>query len=105
MKPNRPGNAKPVKAAAIIDVGDDYFSPELVNIKRGDVIRWVWNDLNHDPHDVNLVSGPNGVDRGDFNTGSLPAVGFTFSRRFVVPGTYSFTCSVHFKMTMKVVVS
>jgi len=98
----------PVEVAppvAVIDVGDDYFAPDLVNIRRGDSILWVWNDLNHDPHNVNLVTGPPGVDTSDFQTGIAPAVKYRFTRTFKVPGNYDFVCSLHHNMKIKVVVS
>lgn len=98
----------PVKSAppaATIDVGDDYFAPDMVNINRGDSILWIWNDLNHDPHNINLVTGPPGVDTGDFQTGIAPAVKYRFTRTFLVPGTYDFVCSLHHNMKFKVGVS
>ncbi len=91
--------------AATIDVRDKYFSPDVVNIKTGDTILWVWNDINHDAHNVNLVTGPEGVKRLDFSTPSSPSVGFSFKRGFTVPGTYQFVCSIHHLMTMQVDVS
>lgn len=95
----------PEAPAATIDVRDDYFSPDVVNIKSGDTILWVWNDLNHDPHDITPLSGPPGVDLADFRSSGSPAVGATFSRKFTVPGTYVFRCSLHFKMSITVNVS
>jgi len=91
--------------SAVIDVRDKYFSPNLVNIKSGDSILWVWNSVNSEAHNVNLVTGPSGVNRIDFSTPSSPSVGATFKRTFTVPGTYDFVCSIHHKMTMTVEVS
>ena len=100
-KPDKPVKVDP---AAVIDVRDDYFSPDAVDLDRGDSILWVWNDLNHDPHDVNLIGAPDGVDRNDFRTANAPASDATFTRTFTVPGMYQFTCSLHFQMTMTVAV-
>lgn len=91
--------------AATIDVRDKYFNPNIVNIKKGDSILWDWNPLNADAHNVNLVDGPPGVKRIEFNTPSSPSVGFQFRRTFTVPGTYNFVCSIHYLMTMRVEVS
>ena len=88
-----------------IDVRDKYFNPDVVHIKVGDSLLWYWNPVNHDAHNVNLVSGPEGVKRVDFGTPSSPAVGFEFKRTFTVPGTYQFACSIHYQMTMRVEVS
>ncbi|MGA7398130.1 MAG: plastocyanin/azurin family copper-binding protein [Solirubrobacterales bacterium] len=89
----------------VIDVRDKYFSPTVVDLKVNDTILWVWNDVNNDAHNVNLVNAPSGVRHLDFSTPSSPSVGFSFKRKFVVPGTYDFVCSIHHLMTMQVKVS
>lgn len=105
-KPVKPKPSVPAAdPVATIDVRDDYFSPYVVNIKSGDSIKWVWYQINHDPHNVTLVGQPVGVDRMDFQTSSSPAEGYTFTRKFTVPGTYSFSCSLHKNMDMTVIVS
>ena len=76
-----------------------------MSIKTGQSILWIWNSVNSEAHNVNLVSGPTGVDRIEFSTPSSPSVGATFKRTFKVPGTYDFVCSLHHKMTMTVEVS
>jgi len=91
--------------AETIDVRDKYFSPAIVNIRTGQSILWVWNAVNADAHNVDLVGHPNGVDRLEFSTPSSPSVGFEFRRTFRVPGTYDFVCSIHYNMTMRVEVS
>lgn len=91
--------------AATIDVRDKYFSPAVVNIRTGQSILWVWNAVNADAHNVDLVGHPKGVDRLEFSTPSSPSVGFEFRRTFRVPGTYDFVCSIHYNMTMRVEVS
>jgi plastocyanin len=100
-KPELPVQPAP---AAVIDVGDDYFSPDTVNIDRGDNILWVWNELNHDPHDLTLITHPPGVRRSDFETGYSPSVKYRFRRTFNASGTYNFICSLHFQMKIDVVV-
>ena len=100
-----PKPAAPVAPVATIDVRDDYFSPDVVDIKSGDSILWVWDELNHDPHNVTLLTGPPGVDRTDFQSASSAAVAVTFTRKFTIPGTYMFRCSLHAQMTLTVTVS
>lgn len=95
----------PANPAVTIDVGDDYFAPDVVNIASGDTVLWTWNDLNHDPHNVTLTSSPAGVDRSKFETAGSPAVEYSFWRTFTVPGTYQFACSLHVNMKLSVVVS
>lgn len=87
---------------AEVQVRDKYFSPELVEIKRQGTVRWVWGEDNADPHNVTLLEGPQGVSPLDFQTPSSPAIGFTFTRTFKVPGTYQFVCSLHHLMRMTV---
>lgn len=100
-----PKPARPAGETFTIDVRDKYFSPDAVEIKLGDSLLWYWNPVNHDAHNVNLVSGPRGVDRLEFGTPSSPSIGFRFKRTFTVPGTYHFACSIHKLMTMTVEVS
>lgn len=100
LKPDRPAGE-----TFTIDVRDKYFNPDAVEINVGDSLLWYWNPVNHDAHNVNLVSGPRGVDRLGFGTPSSPSVDFKFKRTFTVPGTYRFACSIHQLMTMTVEVS
>ena len=88
-----------------IEVRDKYFNPTYIEIKSGDSLLWTWPYVNKDAHNVNLDTGPTGVDRIDFATPSSPSVGFTWKRTFTVPGTYNFVCSIHKLMTMQVEVS
>lgn len=99
---NRPA---PSGDTVTVDVRDKYFSPDVVNIKTNDSILWVWNPVNHDAHNVNLVKGPPGVKRIDYATPSSPSINYQFKRRFPVAGTYRFACSIHYLMTMTVEVS
>ena len=92
--------------AETIDVRDKYFSPAIVSIKTGQSILWVWNAVNADAHNVDLVEPtPPGVKSIDFSTPSSPSVNFQFRRTFTVPGTYNFVCSIHHLMTMRVEVT
>ncbi|MGK2931439.1 MAG: cupredoxin domain-containing protein [Solirubrobacterales bacterium] len=100
-KPVKPAETEP---AAVIDVSDDFFNPGSVDIDLNESILWVWNEANHNPHDLTLVSHPKGIDRADFETGLSPSVEYTFHRRFTVPGTYRFVCSLHFQMKIDVAV-
>lgn len=109
---NRRFRVQPVKPvvrqgpiAATIDVGDKYFYPIDVNIKSDQSVRWVWNPLNKDAHNVDLDDAPAGVKHVNFSTPSSPSRNFQFRRTFTVPGTYSFVCSIHHLMTMTVTVS
>lgn len=107
---NRPGGNKPVEPKPgtmyRVDVLDtyesDYFSPSDLQIKAGDSIEFIWSDLNQNPHNVSLVSGPAGIDRMDYATPNSPSRNYRWVRRFDKVGTWSFVCSLHHLMTLTV---
>ena len=79
---------------ANVKVRDDYYTPTNVKIKKNDKVKWSWGFINIDSHDVTLKKGPKGVKKGDFRS-IAGAVGITFTRKFTVPGTYNFYCTIH----------
>lgn len=104
VKPEPPKPGDTFRVDVLDDYVNDYFSPNLLEIKVGDSIEWIWSDLNQNPHDVTLISGPPGVDRLDYKTPNAPSRNFSWKRRFDKPGTYDFVCSLHFRMKMTVTV-
>jgi plastocyanin len=84
-----------------VTLHDDYFSPSKMTVKSGTTIKWNWATGLTDTHDVMLDKHPKGVKRfmSDYAAG-----GYTFKRKLVVPGTYTFLCDIHQGMTMKIVV-
>jgi plastocyanin len=87
-----------------VKVRDDYYSPLSVKIRKDDKIKWAWGSTNINSHDVTLKKAPKGVKKGDYRSIS-GAIGITFKRKFTVPGTYDFYCTIHPDvMTMDVVV-
>lgn len=84
-----------------VTLHDDYFSPSKMTVKSGTTIKWNWPVGLTDTHDVMLNKHPKGVKRfmSDYAAG-----GYTFKRKLVVPGTYTFLCDIHQGMTMKIVV-
>ena len=85
----------------VVKVGDDYYSPVKVTIKKGTKVRWSWLDGNQDNHDVRLKSGPKGVKK--FKS-DLAASDYSFSKKLTVPGTYKIYCSLHATMRQTIVV-
>ena len=83
-------------------VRDKYFFPTEVGIPKGGSVLWLWGNQNVDAHNVTLLGGPKGVSPYDFETPLSPSVNYTFKRRFEVPGTYRFACSLHHLMEMTV---
>jgi plastocyanin len=88
-------------SSKVVKVGDDYFSPVKLTVKKGTKVRWAWLDGNQDNHDVRLKSGPKGVKK--FKS-DLAASDYSFSKKLTVPGTYKIYCSLHATMRETIVV-
>ena len=89
-----------------VDLGDNYFAPDQVDIKVNDWINWSWaNVAGYEPHNVTLAAGPKGVSRNDFGSPTTAAQSTRFKRQFSKPGTYNFVCSLHYEMTLTVKVT
>jgi plastocyanin len=84
-----------------VNLGDDFFAPNAVNLKVNDSINWSWAQVGgFEAHNVTLDNGPSGVKRNEFASQTTTAPSYRFKRTFKVPGTYNFVCSLHFSMTM-----
>ena len=89
--------AAPAGKAVIktVTVGDDYYAPDDLKLKPGTKVRWKWDELNTDTHDVKLTDvHPKGVKPKDFRSSS-GAIGVKFARKFEKPGKYGFVCTFH----------
>ncbi len=85
----------------VVKVGDDFYSPSKLTIKKGSKVRWTWLDGNQDNHDVRLKSGPKGVKK--FKS-ALAGADYSYSQTFKVPGTYKIYCSIHVDMRQTITV-
>ena len=96
-------SAAPAHGAArkTVAVGDNFFGPQTLTVKRGTTVTWRWPgyDGAGDVHDIGLISGPKGVKR--FRS-EAAATGYRYSRKLAVPGTYKLGCSLHHAMRMTV---
>jgi plastocyanin len=81
---------KPVKK--IVDIGDYYFSPEKLTVKKDTYVIWEWPAGGGDGHDVVLVRGPKGVKK--FSSEVFFA-DEKYRKKLTVPGTYKIVCSLH----------
>lgn len=90
--PTRPGVAAAVAPQVKID--NFSFSPQEITVQVGTKVIWVNQD--DTPHTVTSVDGK-------FKSRALDTDD-QFSFTFGEPGTYEYFCSVHPKMTAKVVV-
>jgi plastocyanin len=98
------GQPKPKPPATkLVHIGDDYYAPGKVTVKKGAQVRWQWNDETFGSHNVTLQSGPKGVKASKF-TSITASGGYKWTRKFTTAGTYKFHCTVHPSMRMTVVV-
>ena len=88
------GAAVEDKPAAQVKIDNFVFSPNPLTVPAGSTIRWT----NHDDIPHNVVG-----DDKSFKSKVL-ATDETFTYTFTKPGTYTYSCSIHPKMTGKVVV-
>ena len=92
------GRLDPDTAATPAQVGiqNFAFAPGVIYVPAGTTVRWT----NRDPlsHTVTRTGGDE-----PFDSGILPP-GASFERRFDVPGTFSYVCTIHPSMRGTVVV-
>jgi plastocyanin len=94
------GGAAPAKT---VKLGDNYFSPKTLTVKKGTTVTWKWPSFEEagDVHDVKLSSGPKGVKKFHSEAASTD---YSFKRKLTVAGTYKIVCTLHddMKMTIRV---
>jgi plastocyanin len=74
-----------------VSVKDNFFSPKSISIAQGTTLKWVWRGNSFH----NVVGGS--IRSAVKNKG-------TFTHKFSKRGTYTFVCTVHTGMAMKVTV-
>ncbi|MGB9474628.1 MAG: cupredoxin family copper-binding protein [Candidatus Udaeobacter sp.] len=79
-----------------IEIKDFAFNPQTITVKSGQTITWI----NHDEEPHTVVS----VEKR-FKKSSALDTDETFTITAGAPGTYTYFCSVHPKMTGTIVVS
>lgn len=72
-----------------VAVENNFFNPLELTIDVGDTVRWTNNS---GFHDVVSTSGPESFSSGD------PGTNWEYSFTFTTPGTYEYTCTIHFGM-------
>lgn len=77
-----------------VTIDSFIFTPSTITVATGTSVKWV----NHDEIPHNVVSGDKSFKSKVLDTNE--AFVYTFSK----PGTYTYFCSIHPKMTGKVVV-
>ena len=84
-----------------IDLGDNYYLPQSLTVKKGTTVVWRWPgfDAAGDVHDVKLKSGPKGAKK--FHS-EAAATDFSFKRKLKVAGKYKIVCTLHEDMRMTI---
>ena len=82
-------------AETVVKIDNFTFSPVTVTVPVGSTVRWT----NHDDIPHTVVSN----DKTSFKSKALDTDD-SFSYTFTKPGTYLYFCSIHPKMTAKVIV-
>ena len=75
-----------------VEVGDYYYSPTRMTVRRNTIVVWKWPAGGGDAHDVALKRGPRGVKRFRSEVLLADAV---YRKRLKVPGRYSIYCTLH----------
>lgn len=75
-----------------VEVGDYYFAPAKMTVRRNTVIVWKWPAGGGDGHDVYLKKGPRGVKR--FRSEVLFADA-TYRKKLTKRGRYRIICTLH----------
>ena len=84
--PDNGGGVPPTGVVHTVNLNNFVFSPQNLTINVGDIVHWVWGDVQ--PHST--IS-----DGGIWDSGVHTAVGFTFDRSFPVPGVFPYHCLIH----------
>ena len=53
-----PAQAGKKRAKKVVEIGDYYFTPAKMTVKRNTIVIWRWPSGGGDGHDVVLVKGP-----------------------------------------------
>ncbi len=87
-----------------VGVHDDYYAPTKVKVKKNAKVKFKWDKINLNPHNVTLKKGPKGVKKSKpcthgkitkCNKSGTGAIGIKFKKKFDVKGKYHFICTIH----------
>jgi hypothetical protein len=82
-----PGRRVRLGRRGTIDVGDLFFRHRNVSVRRGTILRWLFEG--RQIHNVTVANGPRG-----FASRNLPS-GYSFRKKLRTPGTYRLFCALH----------
>jgi plastocyanin len=75
-----------------VSIGDYYFTPAKLTVKKDTYVYWKWPAGGGDGHDVALVKGPKGAKKF---ASDVFFADEQYRRKLTVPGTYRVICSLH----------
>ena len=78
-------------ATRTVKIGDNFFSPRTVSVKRGTKVVWRWTGTA--PHNVTVTRGPKKFHSRTQTSGTFKAIPHT-------KGTYKIVCTIHAGMAM-----
>ena len=87
-----PAQAGKAKKKVTVEIGDYYFSPKRLTVKKNTIVVWKWPAAGGDAHDVALTKAPRGVKKW---ASDVYLADETYRTRLKVPGKYSILCSLH----------
>jgi len=94
VSPHVTASDQPSAGSASVKIDNFVFGPQTITVPVGTTVTWTNNDdIPHTTVSTDGVFKSKVMDTDE-----------TFSYKFTKPGTYSYFCSVHPKMTGKVIV-
>jgi plastocyanin len=72
-----------------VQVSSNFYAPGKLTVKKGDRVRFKWDEFLFDVHDVNVKKGP-----VKFHS-PLQSGGSWTTKKLTKPGKYSLFCSQH----------
>jgi plastocyanin len=100
LAPGALSQARPAtQVKKTVRIGDNFFAPSSLKVRRNAKITWRWPSNPGDVHDVYLLRGPRGVRKFHSETA---ATAYSFSRTLKKPGLYRIICTIHERMRMSV---
>ena len=90
--PQAPASSPSTGSPHTVTIGDDFFKPPKLTVKRGTVVTWQWTGMN--PHNVTFTT---------LHKHSKTQRSGVFRLRFSHKGTFHYLCTIHrFKGTIVV---
>jgi plastocyanin len=87
-----PAQAGKTPIKKTVDVGDYYFAPGNLTVKKDTYVIWKWPAGGGDGHDVVLRKGPKGVKKF---ASDVFFADEKYRKKLTVPGKYYIVCSLH----------